>query len=406
MAEVLHFPSINPPKSQLHHAILYWDGISTLVPGDHEGYLFDSTLQAADAGIYRPISASEAWDDPWVKEVASRSIQKMWFAEAVAGCKEIGAACERMLNLDRKAKELGYRGLEDYTAALRKRYDELCERGKLKFKAAPPAPSKDEVFHERAAELRLDHHAWRLSISEEFEETWLRHDPRHESHEWSGKYGHAWEPDNQAALLAATARGLAIRARNDLDSPLLVPCTDDSREMELLLRSSRLRGDNDDHLLWHLDIGELLPNPGPDVDTATLLDFRLKYDDERRRLLNAVQRLLEDLSVKHAHPTDVLRAAERELKQALDDMKRAGKSVLKGWSRRVVSTTVAWGASYAAASVALPTAPPWLAPTAGAITGLGINLATNPIQSSWRNDQYGDFHYLYRLPSAAEAPRP
>lgn len=61
MPTLLYYPMVKPPVEVLHHALLYWDDIASLVPGDPDvcAYSMSSELtELKDRGLYHPLDAS------------------------------------------------------------------------------------------------------------------------------------------------------------------------------------------------------------------------------------------------------------------------------------------------------------------------------------------------------------
>ena len=112
-------------------------------------------------------------------------------------------------------------------------------------------------------------------------------------------------------------------------APMFVPCF--GPELVDVDRWIVSKGRND--ALLNVDVGRILPDPRPGIDTAALIRFPQKYDDERRRVMVAVERLAEQLSQTYSEPRHIERAVRRELFSALVEMRSAGRAVLRGWSR-------------------------------------------------------------------------
>ncbi|WP_063734418.1 hypothetical protein [Streptomyces sp. RTd22] len=58
MAVLLYYPRVNPPREILHKALLYWDGIATVVPHDPDDYaaaVQPELTQLREQGLYTPL---------------------------------------------------------------------------------------------------------------------------------------------------------------------------------------------------------------------------------------------------------------------------------------------------------------------------------------------------------------
>ncbi|SFQ75042.1 hypothetical protein SAMN05421810_1202 [Amycolatopsis arida] len=376
MAELLYLPAINPPSDVLHHAILYRDLISTLVPDEFEGHLSDPVRRAAEAGLYRPLPARETWNDFSVQRDAWNAVWTMVEGRSDYISENFDVIKQRILTMARAMSDSLGNG--------------ECTRH-------PLATTAEDTSRSNAAALRVDHLAWRGLVGEVFDEIWRSRCLSDEVDDWSGTDGMAWSPSIQAALLVGTGYGLAAQAHRDPVRPLLVPHHDRRAIGDIVQHCAVVP--RADHLLHQIDVGQLLPNPAPGVDTAALINFRERYDDERRRLVNAVERLIE--SSHYERPEDIEGSVRRDLKEAIADMTRAGRGVLRGWSRRVISTVTAAGASTAVGGLA--GAPVLLTAILSSAGSIAINLVTNPISQGWRDDKFASYHYLYRVCAALDA---
>ncbi|MEU6298948.1 hypothetical protein [Streptomyces erythrochromogenes] len=57
---LLYYPLVRPPVGVLHHALLYWDDIASLVPGDSDVYQYSTSRELEDLkdrGLYHPLNA-------------------------------------------------------------------------------------------------------------------------------------------------------------------------------------------------------------------------------------------------------------------------------------------------------------------------------------------------------------
>ena len=59
MGVLLYYPTINPPTEVLHQALLYWDGISSVVPRDPQVYdavVGEELRRLEERELYRPLA--------------------------------------------------------------------------------------------------------------------------------------------------------------------------------------------------------------------------------------------------------------------------------------------------------------------------------------------------------------
>src|SRR5262249_5916113 len=115
---------------------------------------------------------------------------------------------------------------------------------------------------------------------------------------------------------------------------------------------------------------------------------RNKYDDERRRLMAAIDRLLHELGQQGRHPRDAFSLVERELSDAVADLRSVGRATRLGWAIRPVLVSVAFGAA-AAVTPSLPAA------ALNVLSGIAINVATGQLRRSPRAGN-ADYMYLHR----------
>ncbi|MGW1027717.1 DUF6236 family protein [Streptomyces sp. NPDC002577] len=145
---------------------------------------------------------------------------------------------------------------------------------------------------------------------------------------------------------------------------------------------------------WELEIGRLLPVPAPGTPTLDIIDFRLRYADERQRLMRALHRMLGDLRRDYEHPADVLAQLRREIEQSVEDYRAATRSSRMAWVTRSVTVTI--GLAAAAGSVVQP----GLTWVLGAVGGYALNVATREIRPLTRACDDHDFSYLHRIETA------
>jgi hypothetical protein len=144
---------------------------------------------------------------------------------------------------------------------------------------------------------------------------------------------------------------------------------------------------------WRIEIGGLLPVPANDVMLSDVIAFRNRYEDERRRLMLALDRLLHGLRQQYEHPSDVLRLVRADLESAVADLQAAQTSARMAWVKRSISAMVAFGTAGTAATAGLPSG--WSA-TLGVVGGIAVNVATSEIRQS-SGLRRRDYSYLHRL---------
>ena len=138
-----------------------------------------------------------------------------------------------------------------------------------------------------------------------------------------------------------------------------------------------------------VEIGALLPSPHESVVIEDLLKFREKYNDERRRLMFALELLLCGLSEHFTHPDDIIRAMKNEIEAALKDLQEAANS------RRIALVAKSLAAMVAVGSAAAASQLPDAAWILGVIGGVAINVSTQTARSEWREEC--KYSYLYRV---------
>lgn len=336
VSDLLYVPSINPPRDVIHHAILYRDQIASLVPDDFESLLSRELRMAKDSRIYAPLPTQELWQQyaPIQDEVTDfNAVLDLIYRPGLIS----DPAHERAAWRD------SFSWLEN--SLTRPKMVESFTTGEMLLQEPLPPRARKRVTEGKmdAIRLILVHILARQSSIGKIESTIIPH-------------------FDQNAPIADMV---------EVVSP------------------------DDSHLLAQIDVGRLLPDPIPDVDTAQLISFRERYDDERRRLMNSVERLVEDYRKTYGNPAHIERSVKRDVAEALEDMKKAGRGILGGWSRRVFSVVAAAGAT--AATTAAAGAPAIVTAATSVASGLAINIATNPVSAGWRDDRYKSYHYLYRI---------
>lgn len=384
MRDLLYLPGINPPNEVLHHAILYWDRVVTLVPDDGDGYLSDDLKRAADAGVYEPLVAARLWQE---REVLSDAWTTLW---------------RSIVNRQERLRPLLARSVERLKAEVEANRDAFNAAADAAVLNQRPVGERGFSQSQREAQsVEIDFALWDNVISEVFGPVWsARCEEPNEPEDWAS--GFAMMPDFQARLLAGTAYSLAGRARRDATQPLIVP--NYSWRIREIIDDCAVESSGD-HLLVRVDVGQFLPEPPPGVDTAVVIDFRRRYDDERRRLISAVEALVKEAAKAHSagEPADIARDVREELEKALADLQKAGGRRIGGWVKRAALFTVAAGAGGALGAAAAPFVGVAGAGITAAATAIGA--AGGSVTANWasnmlpprRNDS--DFNYLYRVNS-------
>jgi hypothetical protein len=197
----------------------------------------------------------------------------------------------------------------------------------------------------------------------------------------------------QLCLISVAARDIAAAHRMREDDRMVYPHTD-SVAADLFARSVVAGDEQEGRPTWQVEIGGLLPVPGYEVSISDLMAFRQRHDDERRRLITAVDRLVHELRRDHEHAEDVLAGLRTELDQAVADLEQAGRSARITWVRRPITVAIALAAGYAGQRL-VPDAG-WLL---GVVGGAAINVATNTTQRACLGEAE-DFSYLHRVQTA------
>jgi hypothetical protein len=250
VAVLLYYPLVKPPTEILHQALLYWDGIASIVPQDSREY--DAAVPAElhelkERRLYTPVTFElgdmEELDDPeWGQDRGQAS---------------------RVL-----LQELRRMAVPPH-------------RHRLSFPDAYLYGSKMSFWLERELlSLRL-------------------------ARPYRGDYWSLVVPQEVQQLVIGTlAREIAAGRRVSY-----VPCTDRVDAQRWALRPA-----GEDRLpAWELELGKLLPLPVPGTPTADVVAFRERYADERHRLMRALHRMLGDLRRDYEHPADVLAQLRREI---------------------------------------------------------------------------------------------
>ncbi|MEU1164920.1 DUF6236 family protein [Streptomyces sp. NPDC005921] len=336
MGVLLYYPTVNPPTGILHQALLYWDGIASVVPRDprvYEAVAGRDLRLLEERELYRPLAFAEDTLD-------------LLDHRYPGGAAHPGGQASTVL-----------------TEELRR----IAARPDPPRPASPP----EAVIYTTKLSFWLERLLLGLGLA------------AHARHEGFGALSVSREV--QTLIIGVLARELAVSP--DL---ALFPCTDSEDAYRRSLRpASPMRA-----LAWEIELGRLLPVPAPDTPTAEVLAFRERYDDERVRLMRALHRLLGDLRRDYEHPADVFAQLRRELSAALEDYRAAGRSTRMAWAHRSITVSVALAAA-AGGALLLPDIG-WLLGTVG---GYALNIATREIRPLERARDDHDFSYLHRVRS-------
>ncbi|MFE7383568.1 hypothetical protein ACFU9F_24785 [Streptomyces zhihengii] len=340
MPTLLYYPLVTPPEPVLHQALLYWDGIASVVPEDPEVRhvaLTPEMADLADRGLYRPL--------PW----SAGNVRLI--ARSPAG--GIGEAFEVLL------EELRV----------------LASQQEVPGRLMP----LDRRLYSSKIGYHLEEEVVRLGLGRRVEAG------------AGGRWSLAVPREVQLLLVGAAARELSAGAGPD---SAYMPYTDHASAHEMavrpLERSSALAA-------WQVEIGRLLPVPAPGTPLTDVLVFRERYDVERRRLMSAVHALLAELRRNWEQPADVLAAMRDGLGEAVDDYHGAVRSSRLAWVRRGLAVTV--GLAGAAAGALVVPDMDWLV---GAVAGgYAINVAAREVRPLQRRRAEHPFAYLQHVRTVA-----
>ncbi|MFF8848021.1 hypothetical protein ACF08N_35855 [Streptomyces sp. NPDC015127] len=338
MAVLLYYPLVVPPVEIVHQALLYWDGLSSVVPRDPEVFqaaVSAELLELQQRELYAPL----VYDDRpgYSDDSGYAPVMREWGASSVL------------------VREL----------------ERMASRPQPPRPASPP----DSFIYWSKVNDRLIRRLIQLGLAE----PQLQPFP-----------GVAVAQEVQQTVIGTIVRSLALSPPDGgaAEQRAYFPCTD--REDAHRLAHQPLGQARS--LSWEVEIGRLLPLPVPGTPTGEVLAFRERYTDERVRLMRAVHRLLGDLRRDYEHPADVLAQLRRELTEAVEDFQAAAKGSRMVWINRSVTAAVALGAA-AAGSLLVPDLG-WVLGTVGAYA---LNVATRETRPVTNAAQRHDFSYLHRV---------
>lgn len=356
-------PMINPPERVLHHALLYRDGIASLAPDDPLAYLDERVRCAHEEGLYRPLSTGSLW---------------RWGGGSLGVLDHLSTPDLEVV------RELVLEG--EFAPRWGQAYDNWWNSEEPIVRWASPARCSGD----QAADL-VDKTTVRVGV---VLTPYAVCDPDIWSYFPVTCSGSDPVTSVDCRAMVETADVLSRMENESGTAPMFVPCF--GPEMVDVDRWIGGEGRND--VLLNVDVGRILPDPLPGIDTAALIRFRQKYDDERRRLIVAVERLVEQLAQTYSEPRHVERAVRREISDALADIRSAGRAVLHGWSRRLFFVAVATGST--AAALAASGASPAFTVVGSVGAGIAVNKASEPIPDGMRDLRSGAYRYLHRISAA------
>ncbi|MGW0605355.1 hypothetical protein [Streptomyces sp. NPDC002644] len=333
MGLLLYYPNVNPPTEIVHQALLYWDGLASVVPRDPRVYgavVGRELRQLEDRGLYEPLAFADTTLD-----MLPRPTQP---DDAPPGADTSALLAQELLRMaDRPTRPRPEQfDAVIYTSKLCYWLEDLLLRLGLARRGRMPAMES-------------------LLVPQEV----------------------------QTLIIGVLARELA-------DNPeiSLFPYTDSRDAFRDSLRPTSHRTS----LAWEAELGRLLPVPAPGTPTSDVLAFRERHDDERRRLMRALHRLLGELRQDYDHPADVFAQVRAELSRAVADYEGACRGSRVAWVQRSVTVSVAVGA--AAAGALLVPDLGWLLGTVG---GYALNVATREIRPLVRARDEHQFSYLHQV---------
>ncbi len=339
MSGMLYYPFVNATSAAINQAVLYWDFLSTVVPIPEEIRLNESMLELTNRGFYHPIEGTQV------------------FRESSGNNFDLFTKLAIDLPLDDiipSTNDPSLKSRRIYASKLGKDLsDELVRRGL----AIPVQEKKSARWRSNAPLLIV-------------------------------------APRLQTALMSTAVTDYAGYVNSEdgiLGDASLSPFTDEPfafTNAHYVPSSDSWRASRN----FRIEFGGLLPCPHESVAINDLFAFRDRYDDERRRLMLALELLLSGVSNHFEHSQDVVRAMQNEIESALKDMRDAAKSRRIGLVSKSLAVFVAVGG--AGAALRVPDAA-WIL---GVIGGMAINIATQ--ETRGRRQSSSSYSYLYRVDRA------
>ncbi|MCA2212582.1 hypothetical protein [Jidongwangia harbinensis] len=330
MPSMLYYPLAAAPTPVIQRAVLYWDGLRTVVAPGWESRLEPEMLAMRDREFYTPIQPYDHFNDVLAEGVISSELEH--------AVREIGEAAlipQQPPALDSKT---------------------MLHTGKLE-------DSVVEMLISRGYAARHPDSPWRL-------------------------YG---SPQLMHLLISIIAAQVAAdnNRRHGSEGPDgLHPHTDIAAAFRM--NADPVAGREISHG-WRVDIGPLLPVPGPGVEISSLWEFRQRHDQARSEMMNAIMEFLGTL--QGLYPQDAYTRVERRLNHAREQIARYGKESGVPLSlRKGALVTVAVAAEYAGELLDVPGFGVGVA-TLAVVSGLAVNVASAPIRQPGHIEH--DYRYLH-----------
>ncbi|WP_257230734.1 DUF6236 family protein [Streptomyces sp. UH6] len=335
MGLLLYYPTVNPPTEIVHQALLYWDGLASVVPRDPRVYgavAGRELRQLEDRGLYRPLAFTDTTLDM----------------------------------LSDPGRSYGVRPGTQTSSLLDRELRRIAE-GPVR----PQPGQREAVIHTSKLSHWLERLLLELGLARQGGADVM--------------WGLLVPEEVQSLIIGVLARELAHNP-----DVALFPYTDSEDAFRNSLRPASARTS----LAWEAELGRLLPVPAPGTPTSDVLTFRERHADERDRLMRALHRLLGDLRRDYEHPADVFAQVRAELTRAVSDYEAACRGSRVAWVHRSVTVSIAVAA--AAAGALLVPDLGWLLGTVG---GYALNVATREIRPLLRARDEHQFSYLHRVRS-------
>lgn len=273
-----YYPLVHPPRNMLFEAALYWDGITSMVPGgagQYESYLVgDDLALLKDAGLYRPTYLSKVLRGHELNEIISDVSQLT--ATMPAG---------------------------DFDPPTRMDMYSRLWSGKV------PAVVESYLL---AAGL-------------------LRPNPENE-------LALLGDPRLLMTLMSTSADYASASLQEEFKQFRFVPATSDAFA-HVCATDPLVSHPSGESLM--LDVGGILPIPAPETPIEHILAFRARYADERTRCMEAVRKLHVELRRNEVHPREVELEMRSEIERSLRDLRRAGQETFRWAAGRTVWITLA-----------------------------------------------------------------
>ncbi len=356
MYTMLHYPLVNPPRSTIFEAILYWDQLASVVPMRRDANYPDVLDLAVLRNDLRLLQQEGLYTPLWAENVID--------------------------NGDSLFYDLDFE----------------IESALATFGAELPPPDPELSVYSRL---------WYGKVPYNVEAHLVARGALVPSEKEAG----AWQVNRIVlqALMAVLARHIAARTEWSQPGTRYVPCT--SSDFAHLCATAPVvpprrvpawrSPDPSRHEVehsWLLDVSNVLPVPDTDTPIEDVVEFAREFSEERNVCVRGVRELQARLSSTTSNATELVLESEREIRSAVSELKRAGKARFGRLALRSVLITVATGGSYVGAeALDLPA----ILASAGAVaSGYAINIASAPTRP--RSDELS---YLYQLerrfPSAA-----